>query len=329
MYPFLAHATLEPQNCTAHFRDGRLEIWAPTQNPRSGPEAGRQDPGRPDGGHHHPHDPRGGGFGRRLMNDYMVEAAGSPRTAGAPVKLLWTRQDDLQHDFYRPAGFHFFKAGLDAAGQLQAFTGSLRLVRRSWQAASSADLGADEFPAKFVPNLKLGISFMPLGVPTGPLRAPGSNALAFVFQSFLDEMAHAAGTDPLQYRIELLGERRRRGRLRYRPHERCADPGAREIRLGKRVVPKGSGMGVAFYYSHLGYFAEVVHATVDGRGSSHGATRSGWPAMSAARSSIRPVPTIRSREPLSMGSERRWARPSPSITAGSCRATSTTFRCCA
>jgi isoquinoline 1-oxidoreductase beta subunit len=258
-YPFISHATLEPQNCTAHFRDGKVEIWAPTQNPDAGRKIVAKTLGLTDADITIHMIRCGGGFGRRLMNDYMVEAAWISKQAGAPVKLLWNRRDDMQHDFYRPAGFHFFKAGLDDAGKLQAFSDHFVTFGENGKAAPSADMGANEFPAKFVPNLELGISFMPLGVPTGPLRAPGSNGLAFVFQSFIDEVAHAAGQDPLQYRIDLL---RQVGAF---DAGRMIDVLALvrdKSGWARRKPPKGSGMGVAFYYSHLGYFAEVVHATV-------------------------------------------------------------------
>ena len=261
-YPFISHATLEPQNCTAHFHDGKVEIWAPTQNPDAGRKIVAKTLGLTDADITIHMIRCGGGFGRRLMNDYMVEAAWISKQAGAPVKLLWNRQDDLQHDFYRPAGFHFFKAGLDDAGKLQAFSDHFVSFGENGKAAPSADMSANEFPAKFVPNLELGITFMPLGVPTGPLRAPGSNGLAFVFQSFIDEVAHAAGQDPLQYRIDLLGERRQVGAF---DTGRMIDVLALvrdKSGWARRKPPKGSGMGVAFYYSHLGYFAEVVHATV-------------------------------------------------------------------
>ena len=265
-YPFLSHATLEPQNCTAHFHDGKVEIWAPTQNPDAGRKIVAKTLGLTDADITIHMLRCGGGFGRRLMNDYMVEAAWISKQAGAPVKLLWNRQDDVQHDFYRPAGFHFFKAGLDAGGKLQAFSDHFVSFGENGKAAPSADMSANEFPAKFVANLELGISFMPLGVPTGPLRAPGSNGLAFVFQSFIDEIAHAAAQDPLQYRIDLLGERRQVGAF---DTGRMIDVLALvrdKSGWTRRKPAKGSGMGVASYYSHLGYFAEVVHATVAARG---------------------------------------------------------------
>jgi isoquinoline 1-oxidoreductase beta subunit len=261
-YPFISHATLEPQNCTAHFHDGKVEIWAPTQNPDAGRKIVAKTLGLTDADITIHMIRCGGGFGRRLMNDYMVEAAWISKQVGAPVKLLWNRQDDMQHDFYRPAGFHFFKAGIDAAGKLQAFSDHFVSFGENGKAASGADMSANEFPAKFVPNLELGISFMPLGIPTGPLRAPGSNGLAFVFQSFIDEIAHAAAQDPLQYRIDLLGERRQVGAF---DAGRMIDVLALvrdKSGWTRRKPPKGSGMGVACYYSHLGYFAEVVHASV-------------------------------------------------------------------
>jgi isoquinoline 1-oxidoreductase subunit beta len=265
-YPFLSHATLEPQNCTAHFKDGKVEIWAPTQNPDAGRKIVAKTLGLTDADITIHMIRCGGGFGRRLMNDYMVEAAWISKQMGAPVKLLWNRQDDVQHDFYRPAGFHFFKAGLDGAGKLQAFKDHFISFGEGGKAASSADMGANEFPAKFVANLELGMSLMPFGVPTGPLRAPGSNALAFVFQSFIDEIAHAAGQDPLQYRIGLLGERRVVGAFDTGRMIDVLTMAGEKSGWGKRTAAKGSGMGVAFYYSHLGYFAEVVHATVGARG---------------------------------------------------------------
>jgi isoquinoline 1-oxidoreductase beta subunit len=272
-YPFLAHVPMEPQNCTAEFgKDGKLEIWAPTQNP----EAGRQLVARTLG--LKPDDITihmtrcGGGFGRRLSNDYMVEAAWIAREAKAPVKLLWTREDDVRHDFYRPAGFHFFEGGVDANGDLVAWKNHFVTFGESPdKPASSAGLSASEFPARFIPNYQLGISTMPLGVPTGPLRAPGSNGLAFVMQCYIDELAEAANADPVAFRLKLLGDQKMVGEgggaynaERMRGVVKAV---AEMSGWGKTKLPPRTGMGVAFHFSHMGYFAEVVRARVAADGT--------------------------------------------------------------
>jgi isoquinoline 1-oxidoreductase beta subunit len=265
-YPFIAHAPLEPMNCTAHVQGNTVEFWAPTQNPEPGRSLVARTLGIPTRNIKTNFTRSGGGFGRRLMNDYMVEAAWISKVAGAPVKLVWTRADDMRHDFYRPAGWHYLKGGLDANGKLVAWQQHFVSLGRNGGFAPSAGLDANIFPAGRVPNLSYGYSLIECGIPTGPLRAPGDNALAFVFQSFIDELAHAAGKDPLQFQIDLLGKdemlagrgdgfntARARGVL-----ERARAASG----WGERALPARTGLGVAVYYSHLGYFAEVVEAAV-------------------------------------------------------------------
>ncbi len=276
-YPFIAHAPLEPQNCTAHFTNGALEIWAPAQLPESGRQLVARTLGmEPDAITVHI-TRSGGGFGRRLYNDFMVEAAWIARETGVPVKLLWTREDDMKHDFYRPGGFHKFSAGLDANGALTAFTDHFVSFGEGERFAPSADLNAQEFPARFVPNLQLASSVMSLGVPTGALRAPRSNALSFAFMGFLDECAHAAGQDTVLFLRGVLdnvqpapaavGGRAPAGLDATRMRD-VLDLVAEKSGWAQRaLLPKGTGMGVAFYFSHRGYFAEVAQVIVSKSGA--------------------------------------------------------------
>jgi isoquinoline 1-oxidoreductase beta subunit len=268
-YPFIAHAPLEPQNSTALFKDGKMEIWAPSQSPASGRSLTAQALGleQTDISIHMTR--VGGGFGRRLNNDYMVEAAAiAKQIPGTPVKLLWSREDDIGHDFYRPGGYHYFSGGVDASGKIVAWKDHFVSFGSGERFTQAGNISATEFPSRFIPNFQLDYSIIESGVPTGFLRAPGSNAISFVMQSFIDELAHAAGKDPLQLRLDLLANttsetadfaKRVSGVLEMvRDKSDWANRGS---------LPKGTGKGVAFHFSHRGYFAEVVQATVSKIGS--------------------------------------------------------------
>lgn len=281
-YPFLVHAPLEPQNCTAHVKaDGTIEMWAPTQLPGQGLGLVAAATGVPQNKITVHMIRCGGGFGRRLSNDFMVEAAAiSKQAGGIPVKLLWTREQDMQHDPYRPGGYHNFKAALDAQGNITAFTNHfVTFGGANGRPLGNATSPPGEFPAGFTPNVDVGQSLIPGGMPTGPLRAPVSNAVAYVHQCFIDEIAAAAGKDPLQMRLDLLANplpppAPAAGQPAARPGMNAARMRAvvqkvREVSnwdTASKGLPKGTGMGVAFYFSHQGYFAQVAKVKVEQNG---------------------------------------------------------------
>ncbi|HUI94115.1 MAG TPA: molybdopterin cofactor-binding domain-containing protein, partial [Xanthobacteraceae bacterium] len=272
-YPFIAHAPMEPQNCTARFADGKLEIWAPSQTPQRGldqlhkvfglePEAVTLHLTR-----------AGGGFGRRLVNDYMMQVVAIAKAIpGVPIQLMWSRQDDMRRDYYRPGGWHSFEAGIGPKGELVAFTDHFVTFGDGRTPARAAGLNTAMPPAGLIEHLRYSQSMMPTVVTTGALRAPGSNALCFASQSFLDEVAAAAGTDLPQLMLSILGERREiappqpGGGVPF-DTGRTRDVIERVIAISDwphKPTQQGRARGFAFYFSHRGYFAEVVEASVAG-----------------------------------------------------------------
>ncbi len=281
-YPFLAHAPMEPPNATAVFANGKLEMWAGTQQPGGVVNTIAQALGitAADITIHLPR--MGGSFGRRLYNDYVVETAVIAKTVGAPVQLRWTREDEMRHEVFRPSGYHFLKAGLDGSGQVQAWRNhfvsfsvagaapspNAQGRAQGPRAAGSSTLSGTEFPARFIPNFATHVSLMPLGLTTGAHRAPGACAIAFVMQSFIDELALAAGKDPVQFRLDLLARTpiAQQGGGGGFDAERMTNVlklVADKSGWGKRTLADGTGMGVAFHFSHQGYFAEVAEVAVD------------------------------------------------------------------
>ncbi len=200
-YPFLAHATLEPQNCTALYKNGVMEMWTPTQIPSAGQGLVMKGLGLT---------PKevvvhvtrlGGGFGRRGSNEFSIEAAAiAKKLEGTPVKLTWTREHDFAHDNYRSNGWHYFSAGLDGAGKVVALHDAFVKM-----AGGPGDMTAGGFPFNAIPGARVSSSKLPAGVPTGYWRAPGDNGNVWATQSFVDELAHAAGKEPLAFTLDLLG----------------------------------------------------------------------------------------------------------------------------
>jgi len=277
-YPYLAHATLEPQNCTALFKDGKIEFWAPAQWPGGAPAMVAKAIGVKAEDVTINFTRIGGGFGRRLMNDFIVQVAQIAKAVpGRPVKMIYTREDDLKHDFYRPAGWHNISAGIDAQNKLVAIRNHFVTLGKDGAPFTSAEMPAGEYPAGVLDHVYYGMTTIANEVPTGWLRAPTSNAIAFVYQCFMDEVAEASGTHLPGLMLSTLGEARTiPGEGRSPPFdtgraraviEKVVAMAAWTGKKGTKAGTDRKGRGFGFYFSHRGYFAEVVDVTVDKEGN--------------------------------------------------------------
>ncbi|HTJ21674.1 MAG TPA: molybdopterin cofactor-binding domain-containing protein, partial [Gemmatimonadaceae bacterium] len=199
-YPFLAHATLEPQNCTAVYKNGVMEMWAPSQIPSVGQGLVSRGLGI-EPGKITVHITRlGGGFGRRGSNEFSIEVAAiAKKLEGTPVKLMWPREYDFAHDNYRSNGWHYFTAGIDSGGKVVSLHDAFVKMQ-----GGPGDMNAAGFPFIAVPGSSVNSSKLPGGIPTGYWRAPGDNGNVWATQCFVDELAHAAGREPLAFTIDLI-----------------------------------------------------------------------------------------------------------------------------
>ena len=275
-YPFLAHVAMEPMNCTALMHaDGTMEMWAPSQTPQGGQAAVANYLGlKPEQVTVHI-TRMGGGFGRRLTNDYMVQVAAiAKQKPGTPVQLIWSREDDIRSDFYRPAGWHKLRGAISADGKLVGLEDHFATFDLGDGPFNPAAMDENEFPARHVANVSYGQSKMKTAVPMGALRAPRSNAVSFVFQSFLDEVAHAAGKDLPTLMLELVeGAEPEEGSMGPLGPTPGFDPRRLRAVTNKVVamsnwgqpVAEGHALGFGYYYSHQGYFAEVVEVSLSDR----------------------------------------------------------------
>jgi CO/xanthine dehydrogenase Mo-binding subunit len=270
--PFMAHAPMEPGNCTAHFQGSTCELWAPTQVPQDCRDSVAQAVGL---------DPEqvkvnvtlmGGGFGRRLEHDYAVEAALVSKAVQAPVKVLWTREDDMRSSTYRPASLHQLTAVVDGAGWPVAFTHRIVAPSISGQKGQPGPNGIDpDLPdeAAFVyglPNVSLEYVLAETVVPLGWMRSVYALQAAFASESFIDELAAAAGKDPLEYRLHMLSKdqdipffattwhtARMRGVLQL-----AADKAG-----WTKPLPAGRFRGIACFACFSSYVAEVVEISME------------------------------------------------------------------
>lgn len=273
--PYLAHAAMEPLNATVSVTAEGAEIWAPTQFPdwansfvaktlKLAPEQVKVHVTM-----------LGGGFGRKANPDFVLEAALLSQAAGAPVHVHWTREDDMQHDFYRPASQHRVIGALDPDGRLIAWNHRFASPSIDTYFHPGTDKphdseigGLDDLPYS-VPNIR--IEFLPVSsvVPRGWWRSVEYSINSFVINSFLDEVARAAGKDPIEYQLAMLTQGRKiegQGQAKNYPYEidrlrRVIEMARDRSGWGKTTLGTGRGRGFAAQRSFLSYTAQVAEVT--------------------------------------------------------------------
>ncbi len=272
--PYLAHATMEPMNCTAWVQlgvkaqgqvvaqDDRCDVWTGTQSPSISENAAVAASGLTKDKVHIHTKFLGGGFGRRSELDFVAEAVELSKQLNAPVKIIWTREDDMRHDFYRPMTYNVFKAALDDKGLPSAWVhrivGSSILARRAPQNIKngldgSSTEGASTLPYD-VPNFLCELSTVNTHVPVGFWRSVGSSQNAFITEGFVDELAHLAKRDPFEYRRDLMAKH---------PRQRAVLELAAEKANWSKSAPVGRFRGIAFAECFGGFVAQVVEVSVN------------------------------------------------------------------
>ena len=286
--PFLAHVAMEPVNCVADVRDGRCEIWGPMQMPMSARTIVSKATGIPASGITIHPTRIGGGFGRRLMSDYVAEAAVVSKAVKAPVQIVWTREDDIRQDYYRPAGMHRMRGGVDSNGKLVAWQHHLVNVSRNayrkdprppestelyGMYVPRSDDPKDEYAPDLIPTMiphcRVEYTDVKTGIPTGAWRAPSHNVNAFVIESFIDELARAAKRDPVELRIGFLGDAKDfpfpgDNPTPYNPNRLKTVLQLAAERSGwGRAIASGRGRGIAAHYTFGSYAAMVAEVSVE------------------------------------------------------------------
>jgi isoquinoline 1-oxidoreductase beta subunit len=273
-YAMVSHQQLEPQNSTGWWHDGVMEIWTPSQQADRGLSIVSKMLGLPDEKVTVHQTRAGGGFGRRLTNDYMCEVAAIAQKVNAPVKLQWKREDDFAHDFFRVGGYHFLKGAVDKSGKLTAVQNHLvTFTADGTRPVSGGVRSTNSFPVDMAPNVRYAMSLMPLQIPCGPWRAPTDNVQMFVAGSFLHELSAAAGRDHVEFLLEWLARPLAPTQGPAPDPVRSFNPtraagvvklAAEKCGWGKKL-PAGSGLGIAFSCSYGGHVAEAVELSVDAK----------------------------------------------------------------
>lgn len=264
--PYVAHAALEPMNCTAYVRNDRCDVWAPTQFQTGALGQASKESGLPPEKVHIHTTYVGGAFGRRIMVDYLVEAVRVSKALGKPVKVLWTREESMKNDFYRPATCQRVEAGLNEKGELTGW--SHKVVYPSIM--KCLDPKTTQYPFALwgwldktgnnnntdyqIPNLYLELVLLDLPIPVGFWRSVQNAPNAFVIESFMDEVAHAAGKDPVEFRLGFLKNNDRARRVLETVAEKSG---------WGQSLPKGQGRGIAQHFCFESYICNAVEVSVN------------------------------------------------------------------
>ncbi|MEE9261843.1 MAG: molybdopterin cofactor-binding domain-containing protein, partial [Dehalococcoidia bacterium] len=255
--PYLSHAPMEPMNCTAHVQADRCDVWVSTQGQSRVLDAAVSITGlNPEQVHvHTPY--LGCGLGRRARTDFSDEAVRISKATGDPIKVIWTREEDIQYDLYRPANSTRITAALDAQGQVTAWSHKVVAAQFSMRPGSQFDgqavSGLTRLQYK-VPNVSVKWVELHNSIPCTFWRSVGSSHNGFTVESFMDELAHAAGKDPLEFRLQHLKENKRLHGVLELVAEKAG--------WGKPLVG-AEGRGIAGYYSYRSYVAQVAEVSVD------------------------------------------------------------------
>jgi isoquinoline 1-oxidoreductase beta subunit len=258
--PYLEHACMEPANATAHVTADACVIWAPTQNPGGTQQTGARLTGLPLEKVTVHTTLLGGGFGRRFEQDFIVDAVEVAKAVKAPVKVMWTREDDIKNGFYRPSTYNLFRATLDLDGKPSAWltrvVGPGILIQKRMAQAGAVDgsaMAAVRDMPYDVPNLRIEWVNKDFGLPVGFWRSVGSSQNGFIIESFVDELAYLAKKDPFEYRRALLGKSPR--------HKAVLELVAQKANWGSKL-PAGRGRGIAVVFSYGSYAATVAEVSV-------------------------------------------------------------------
>jgi isoquinoline 1-oxidoreductase beta subunit len=276
-FPFAAHATMEPMNCTVHIRPDSAEAWVPTQAPQWAQDIIAGVSKLPKDKIKVNTTLMGGGFGRRYMADFVMEAAQISKQTGKPVMVLWTREDDMQHDFYRPASYHHFSGAIDDKGNIAAWKHfqTSTSIEAMWnpkgkEAPEKSEFATAAFIPYQTPHYRVEYTLAESGVPRAWWRSVEHSTSGFVVECFVDELASAVGADPLEFRLRSIGADRKipdfTDPKEGKPLDTARLKGVLKLAAEKAgwssPLPKGTARGIAGYFSFNTYTAAVAEVSL-------------------------------------------------------------------